>query len=59
MHRLGALTGLLFYAMSRARTYTRTEMTGWLRDAGFGPVDLHRNRDRPWRVVLVAPAPGA
>lgn len=58
-HRMGALTGLLFYAMSRARTYTRSEMTGWLRDAGFGPAEVHRNLARPWRVVLMAPAPGA
>ncbi|HVE67988.1 MAG TPA: methyltransferase [Solirubrobacteraceae bacterium] len=53
--RQGALSGLLFYAMSRARTYTRTEMTGWLHDAGFPRIDLHRSEARPWRVVLVAP----
>lgn len=56
VHRQGALSGLLFYAMSRARTYTRTEMTGWLHDAGFPRIDLHRSEARPWRVVLVAPA---
>ena len=56
VHQQGALSGLLFYAMSRARTYTRTEMTGWLHDAGFPRIDLHRSEPRPWRVVLVAPA---
>jgi SAM-dependent methyltransferase len=56
VHRQGALSGLLFYAMSRARTYTRTEMTGWLHDAGFARIDLHRSERSPWRVVLVAPA---
>lgn len=56
VHQQGALSGLLFYAMSRARTYTRTEMTGWLHDAGFPRIDLQRSEDRPWRIVLVAPA---
>ncbi|MDX6697896.1 MAG: hypothetical protein QOE65_1293 [Solirubrobacteraceae bacterium] len=57
VHQQGALSGLLFYAMSRARTYTRTELTGWLHDAGFPRVDLHRSDARPWRIVLVAAAP--
>ena len=56
VHQMGALSGLLFYAISRARTYTRAEMTGWLHDAGFPRIDLHRNEVSPWRVVLVAPA---
>jgi SAM-dependent methyltransferase len=57
IHQQGALSGLLFYAMSRARTYTRTELTGWMHDAGFPRVELQRNERAPWRVVLVAPAP--
>ena len=56
VHQQGALSGLLFYAMSRARTYTRMEMVGWLHDAGFPRVELQRSEARPWRVVLVAPS---
>jgi ubiquinone/menaquinone biosynthesis C-methylase UbiE len=54
VHQMGALSGLLFYAMSRARTYTRAEMAGWLERAGFAAVDVHRNERSPWRIVLVA-----
>jgi SAM-dependent methyltransferase len=57
VHQMGALSGLLFYAMSRARTYTRTEMTGWMHDAGFPRIEVQRSEQSPWRVVLVAPAP--
>ena len=56
VHRQGALSGLLFYAISRARTYTRAEMVGWLHDAGFPRVELQRSEAHPWRVVLVAPS---
>lgn len=57
VHQMGALSGLLFYAMSRACTYTRTEMTGWMHDAGFPRVEVQRSEHSPWRVLLVAPAP--
>lgn len=55
--QLGALSGLLFYAIGRARTYTRTEMVGWMHDAGFPRVEVQRSERSPWRIVLVAPAP--
>jgi SAM-dependent methyltransferase len=50
VHQMGALSGLLFYAISRARTYTVAEMTAWLE----GEVEVHRNPHSPWRVVIVA-----
>jgi SAM-dependent methyltransferase len=50
VHQMGALSGLLFYAISRARTYTVAEITGWL----DGEVEVHRNPRSPWRVVIVA-----
>ena len=39
----GRSSGLLFYAISRARTYTVAEMTAWLE----GEVEVHRNRGHP------------
>jgi SAM-dependent methyltransferase len=54
VHQMGAFSGLLFYAMSGARTYTRAQLVGWLEEAGFGAVSVHRNERSPWRIVLVA-----
>jgi ubiquinone/menaquinone biosynthesis C-methylase UbiE len=52
--QVGALGGLLFYAMSGARAYSQDELAGWLRGAGFGEVRVHRNERSPWRIVLIA-----
>ena len=54
IHQMGALSGLLFYAMSGARTYSRDELSRLAEAAGFGTVRFHRNERSPWRVVMVA-----
>jgi SAM-dependent methyltransferase len=54
VHPAGALSGLLFHAMSGARTYTIAEMVGWLEAAGFADVAVRRNARSPWRVLLLA-----
>jgi SAM-dependent methyltransferase len=51
---VGALSGLLFYAMSRARTYTLEEIVGWFAEAGLPEPEVHRNERSPWRIVAVA-----
>jgi SAM-dependent methyltransferase len=51
---VGALSGLLFYAMSRARTYTLEEILGWFAAAGLSEPEVHRNERSPWRIVVVA-----
>jgi SAM-dependent methyltransferase len=56
--QVGALTGLAFYAESRSRTWTLSEIEGWLAEAGFEPPDVHRNERSPWRVMLAARRPG-
>jgi SAM-dependent methyltransferase len=56
VHQMGALSGLLFYAMSGARTYTRAQLVRWLEEAGFAAVSVHRNERSPWRIMLVARA---
>lgn len=53
---VGAISGLAFYAMSAARTYTADEIRAWLERAGFGEPEVHRNERSPWRIVLVARA---
>jgi SAM-dependent methyltransferase len=54
VHQLGALSGLLFYAMSGTRTYSRAEVTGWLEEAGFSTIRFLRNEVSPWRVLYLA-----
>jgi ubiquinone/menaquinone biosynthesis C-methylase UbiE len=51
---VGALSGLLFYAMSRARTYTLEEILGWFTEAGLPEPAIHRNERSPWRILAVA-----
>jgi SAM-dependent methyltransferase len=53
----GALSSLLFYAWSHSRNFTRAEVAGWLEDAGFEEVSVHRNERSPWRVVVVGRVP--
>jgi SAM-dependent methyltransferase len=52
--QVGVMTALLFYATSGARTYTSEELRGWLEQAGFREVRVHRNERSPWRIVLIA-----
>jgi ubiquinone/menaquinone biosynthesis C-methylase UbiE len=49
---IGALTGLLFYVTSRARTYTTEELTTFVEAAGFNRVRERRSARFPG-VVLV------
>ena len=54
----GALSTLLFYAWSHSRNFHRDEIGGWLEDAGFQEVQVHRNERSPWRIVVIGRAPG-
>jgi SAM-dependent methyltransferase len=49
----GAISSLLFYAWSHGRNFHRGEVAGWMREAGFQRVDVHRNERSPWRIVVV------
>ena len=49
---IGALTGLLFYATSRARTYTADELTTFVEAAGFNRVKVRRSQRFPGHVVI-------
>jgi SAM-dependent methyltransferase len=49
----GAISSLLFYAWSHSRNFTPSEIRGWMREAGFGDVQSHRNERSPWRIVVV------
>jgi SAM-dependent methyltransferase len=52
----GALSSLLFYAWSHGRNFSREEIAGWLEEAGFADVQVHRNERSPWRIVVVGRA---
>ena len=52
----GAMSSLLFYAWSHSRNFTRSEITAWLDDAGFGNVEVHLTPLAPWRILVVARA---
>jgi SAM-dependent methyltransferase len=49
----GAISSLLFYAWSHSRNFSPSEIRSWMRDAGFGDVEAHRNERSPWRIVVV------
>lgn len=49
----GAISSLLFYAWSHSRNFTPSEIRGWMEDAGFEQVSVHRNLLSLWRVVVV------
>ena len=49
----GAISSLLFYAWSHSRNFTPSEIRGWMEQAGFAEVAVHRNERSPWRVVVV------
>jgi SAM-dependent methyltransferase len=49
----GAVSSLLFYAWSHSRNFAPSEVSGWMREAGFGEVEVHRNVRSLWRMVVV------
>ena len=49
---IGALTGLLFYVTSRARTYTAAELSTFVEAAGFNRVRERRSQRLPGHVVI-------
>ena len=53
---IGALTGLLFYITSRARTYTADELATFIEAAGFNRVRRRRSQRFPGHVVITARA---
>jgi ubiquinone/menaquinone biosynthesis C-methylase UbiE len=53
---IGALTGLLFYATSQARTYTASELTTFIEAAGFNRVRERRSARFPGHVVITGRA---
>ena len=50
----GAMSGLVYFASSGTRNYTRRELVGWLTQAGFATVDVHRSEASPWRLLFLA-----
>jgi ubiquinone/menaquinone biosynthesis C-methylase UbiE len=52
----GAMSGLVYFASSGTRNYTRGELGGWLEQAGFSAVEVHRSETSPWRLLYVARA---
>jgi 2-polyprenyl-3-methyl-5-hydroxy-6-metoxy-1,4-benzoquinol methylase len=52
-HAIGVLTGLMFFAYSRARTYTADEVRGFLREAGLESVRVKRPIRLPGTFVAV------
>ena len=53
---IGALTGLLFYITSNARTYTADELATFTEAAGFDRVKTRRSQRLPGHVVVTARA---
>lgn len=53
----GAISSLLFYAWSHSRNFKPSEVRGWIAEAGFEDVTVHKNERSPWRVVIVGRAP--
>ena len=49
-------TRTLGYASSGMRNYTRREVAGWLRQAGFSDPPVVRNQRSPWRLLYLARA---
>ena len=49
---IGALTGLLFYVTSRARTYTAAELSTFIEAAGFNRVRERRSQRLPGHVLI-------
>jgi hypothetical protein len=55
----GAVSSLLFYAWSHGRNFSPSEIRGWLAEAGFESLEVHRTPLTPWRILVVARAPAA
>ena len=53
---IGALSALVYFASSGTRNYTREEIAGWLEEAGFQRLEVHRSEVMPWRLLYVAQA---
>ena len=52
----GAILGLFFHLTSGAETYSTEEISGWLRESGFGPARRKRFRTLPDLALLRAEA---
>ena len=50
----GAVSSLLFYAWSHSRNFSPSEVRGWLDEAGFPDVEVHRNVRSPFRMLVTA-----
>ena len=50
----GAVSSLLFYAWSHSRNFSPSEVSGWMQEAGFEEVEVHRNVRSLWRMVVTA-----
>ena len=50
----GAMSGLVYFASSGTRNYTRRALIGWLTQAGFATVDVQRSEASPWRLLFLA-----
>jgi ubiquinone/menaquinone biosynthesis C-methylase UbiE len=48
----GAVSSLLFYAWSHSRNFSPSEVSGWMKEAGFEEVEVHRNVRSLWRMVV-------
>jgi SAM-dependent methyltransferase len=48
----GAVSSLLFYAWSHSRNFSPSEVRGWMEEAGFEEVEVHRNVRSRWRMVV-------
>ncbi len=48
------ISSLLFYAWSHSRNFSPSEVRGWLDEAGFTDVEVHRNVRSPFRMVVTA-----
>ena len=53
---IGALTGLLFFTTSRARTYTAAELTTFVEAAGFNRVRQRRSQRFPGHILITGRA---
>jgi SAM-dependent methyltransferase len=50
----GAMSGLVYFASSGARNYSKRELTEWITTAGFSGLVVHRSESAPWRLLYVA-----
>ncbi|HWX73893.1 MAG TPA: methyltransferase [Solirubrobacteraceae bacterium] len=52
--RAGAMSGVVYFASSGTRNYSRAELEEWLSLAGFADVQVHRAERSPWRLLYLA-----